>query len=86
MLPVCTFLVLAHLGSPGKRAIKRACVCVLPVIMMTVILCTTGFVDDVFLHDGLYAEAVRLENLIQTVRDMFGRVYKALARVGGCFV
>ena len=22
----CTFLVLAHLGSPGKRAVKRACV------------------------------------------------------------
>ena len=22
-----TFLVLAHLGSPGKRAIKRVCVC-----------------------------------------------------------
>jgi len=22
------FLVLAHLGSPGKRAIKRVCVCV----------------------------------------------------------
>ena len=25
-----TFLVPAHLGSPGKRAIKRVCVCVLP--------------------------------------------------------
>jgi len=24
-----TFLVLAHLGSPGQRAIKRVCVCVL---------------------------------------------------------
>jgi len=24
-----TFLVPAHLGSPGKRAIKRICVCVL---------------------------------------------------------
>ena len=23
-----TFLVLAHLGSPGQRAVKRACVCV----------------------------------------------------------
>jgi len=23
-----TFLVVAHLGSPGKRAIKRVCVCV----------------------------------------------------------
>ena len=25
---VFTFLVLAHLGSPGKRAVKRVCVCV----------------------------------------------------------
>ena len=24
----CTFLVPAHLGSPGKRAVKRVCVCV----------------------------------------------------------
>jgi len=24
----CTFLVLAHPGSPGKRAVKRVCVCV----------------------------------------------------------
>ena len=23
-----TFLVAAHLGSPGKRAVKRVCVCV----------------------------------------------------------
>ena len=22
-----TFLVLAHLGSPGKRAVKRVCMC-----------------------------------------------------------
>jgi len=25
---VVTFLVLAHPGSPGKRAVKRVCVCV----------------------------------------------------------
>ena len=25
---VFTFLVLAHLGSPGQRAVKRVCVCV----------------------------------------------------------
>jgi len=25
-----TFLVVAHLGSPGKRAVKRVCVCVCP--------------------------------------------------------
>ena len=24
---VFTFLVLAHLGSPGKRAVKRVCAC-----------------------------------------------------------
>jgi len=24
-----TFLVLAHVGSPGKRAVKRVCVCVI---------------------------------------------------------
>ena len=28
-----TFLVLAHLGSPGQRAVKRVCVCLL--LMMT---------------------------------------------------
>ena len=26
-----TFLVMAHLGSPGKRAVKRVCVCLLQV-------------------------------------------------------
>ena len=25
-----TFLVLAHLGGPGKKAVKRVCVCVSP--------------------------------------------------------
>ena len=25
-----TFLVPAHLGSPGQRAVKRVCVCVVP--------------------------------------------------------
>ena len=27
-----TFLVLAHLGSPGQRAVKRVCVCVVVVV------------------------------------------------------
>ena len=39
-----TFLVPAHLGSPGKRAIKWMCVCVLtvpapPVLWAAVALC-----------------------------------------------
>ena len=28
-----TFLVLAHLGSPGKRAVKWVCVCILALEM-----------------------------------------------------
>ena len=28
-----TFLVLAHLGSPGQRAVKRMCVCVCVVVL-----------------------------------------------------
>ena len=30
-----TFLVLAHLGSPGKRAVKRVCVCVCVCVCVT---------------------------------------------------
>ena len=29
-----TFLVVAHLGSPGQRAVKRVCVCVCVCICM----------------------------------------------------
>ena len=37
-----TFLVPAHLGSPGQRAVKRMCVCVLySVFVMAVILLRT---------------------------------------------
>ena len=34
-----TFLVLAHLGSPGQRAVKRVCVCVVVVVVVVVIIC-----------------------------------------------
>jgi len=30
-----TFLVPAHLGSPGKRAVKRVCVCVCEIVQFT---------------------------------------------------
>ena len=33
-----TFLVPAHLGSPGKRAVKRGCVCVCCLISLDVVL------------------------------------------------
>ena len=29
-----TFLVLAHLGSPGQRAVKQMCVCVLLLLIL----------------------------------------------------
>ena len=34
-----TILVLAHLGSPGKRAIKRVCVCVCACVRAFVRVC-----------------------------------------------
>jgi len=34
-----TFLVQAHLGSPGKRAVKRVCVCVCQVILCLFLIC-----------------------------------------------
>ena len=33
-----TFLVLAHPGSPGQRAIKRVCVCVLNRLLLLLVL------------------------------------------------
>jgi len=34
-----TFLVPAHLGSPGKRAVKRVCVCCMSFIGMVLLYC-----------------------------------------------
>ena len=33
-----TFLVLAHLGSPGQRAVKRACVLLVTLIIVAVVV------------------------------------------------
>ena len=44
-LPLCmiqigfTFLVPAHLGSPGQRAVKRVCVCVCVCVCACVCVC-----------------------------------------------
>ena len=37
-----TFLVPAHPGSPGKRAVKRVCVCVWWHLLMTLLSHVTG--------------------------------------------
>ena len=34
-----TFLVLAHPGSPGKRAVKRVCVCVCVCVFVCLFVC-----------------------------------------------
>ena len=34
-----TFLVLAHLDSPGQRAVKRACVCLTTEMQVCVVVC-----------------------------------------------
>jgi len=46
------FLVLAHLGSPGQRAIKRVCVCVCVCVCQFVniyVFVLSGCVDNFFL-------------------------------------
>ena len=45
-----TFLVPAHPGSPGQRAVKRVCVCVC--------VCTTGTWSDDKFHQLLKHSAV----------------------------
>ena len=40
-----TFLVPAHPGSPGKRAVKRVCVCVVCVILRLTVLVVTCDTD-----------------------------------------
>jgi len=37
---VFTFLVQAHLGSPGKRAVKSVCVCVRACVRVCVCVCS----------------------------------------------
>jgi len=39
------FLVPAHLGSPGKRAVKRMCVCVIPALNTTATVHRTNNTD-----------------------------------------
>jgi len=40
----CILRVLAHVGSPGKRAVKRVCVCVCVCVYVCVCVCVCVFV------------------------------------------
>ena len=41
-----TFLVLAHAGSPGQRAVKRVCVCVWHQLDHVQTICTSLLTDN----------------------------------------
>ena len=41
-----TFLVLAHPGSPGKRAVKQVCVCVCACVRACVCVCRFYFITE----------------------------------------
>jgi len=50
-IQICfTFLVPAHLGSPGQRAVKRVCVCVCPVVRR---VCCRSHSRRQRRHDGI---------------------------------
>ena len=42
-----TFLILPYPGSPGKRAVKRVCVCVLPITQATLSLTENMYAGQV---------------------------------------
>jgi len=67
-----TFLVPAHLGSPGKRAVKRVCVCVCVCVCVSVIfgLCTSlaeNFYKQFFLQHGVIPHKVKIFFILQAV-------------------
>jgi len=49
-----TFLVPAHLGSPGKRAVKRVCVCVYVLITCRFLLKNVKYHDFVDIENSLW--------------------------------
>ena len=66
-----TFLVPAHPGSPGKRAVKRVCVCVRLVTITTVIIIQLNVVN------GIYnARKLQLYCIYYHVTIFFSQLYK----------
>ena len=49
-----TFLVPAHLGSPGQRAVKRVCVCVCIITQFPPATVATGFPDALSLVENVH--------------------------------
>ena len=71
-----TFLVLAHVGSPGKRAVKRVCVCVVArslfmskffVFVLCLRVCTVFFIDNV-VRAAFLRKHVRLSRVFYNKR------------------
>jgi len=59
---VLTFLVLAHPGSPGKRAVKRVCVCV----------CSLTVEEHLYFYGCL--KGMRNESVIEEIQHMIADV------------
>ena len=59
-----TFMVLAHLGSPGKRAVKRVCVCVCVMTFQMTIktsMGTTTDINPVFVYTAFFLEVLLVQ-------------------------
>ena len=64
-----TFLVQAHLGSPGQRAVKRVCVCVCVCChsVYTLLRCLCGLCDVVIRVTG---DAALFDNPFLSLHDV----------------
>ena len=70
---VFTFLVPAHLGSPGKRAVKRVCVCV----CVRLVTITTVTIIQLNVVNGIYnARKLQLYCIYYHVTIFFSQLYK----------
>ena len=58
-----TFLVPAHLGSPGKRAIKHMCVCLLGFVTSTIWAQFTKYLAIILRHAKVTIDLRRTPNL-----------------------
>jgi len=53
-----TFLVLAHPGSPKKRAVKRVCVCVCAHCCLSVVVC--NFYSECYASNAMHSRITRV--------------------------
>jgi len=62
-----SFLVPAHPGSPGQRAVNRVCVCLLILVNIQCTQQTSAYNADAGLHVGRYADVLKDRRLLAVV-------------------